>query len=307
MDFVNTFYIPDVLAVAPYYLDWGGIGHTTNFMACGEFPMDESDQDSRFLPHGAIFDNDISKVYDYDLKKVEEHVKHSWYKDGSPKHPWKGVTDPMYTSLNEMETGATGKYSWMKAPRYDGRSTEVGPLAQTLVSYVRGHGPTKALVDAVLKHLGVGAGALFSTLGRTAARCIETKVIGDEMVNWIEKLEKNIAAGKTDIVAPFKMPDSAFGVGAVNAPRGTLSHWIEIEGGKIKNFQLVVPSTWNLGPRCDAGQLSPVEEALIGTPVFDPKRPVEILRTVHSYDPCIACGVHVIDPKTNETYKFKVC
>ncbi|MBU1001320.1 MAG: nickel-dependent hydrogenase large subunit [Proteobacteria bacterium] len=307
MDFVNQFYIPDVLAVAPYYLDWGGIGHTTHFHTCGEFATDESDLNSRFLPQGVILNNDLSKVADFDLKKVEEHVAHSWYKDDSPKHPWKGVTDPLYTSLDEMETGKTGRYSWMKAPRYDGLSTEVGPLAQCLVSYARGHKQTTALVNLVLKHLGVGAGALFSTLGRTAARCIETKVIGDEMVEWIAKLEANVAAGKTDIVAPFKMPESAFGVGFVNAPRGALSHWIEIAGGKIKNFQLVVPSTWNLGPRCDKGILSPVEEALIGTPVFDPKRPVEILRTIHSYDPCIACGVHVIDPKTNETYKFKVC
>lgn len=307
MDFVNNTYVPDVLAVAPHYLDWAGIGHTTHFQACGEFPTDETDLNSRFLPHGAIYNNDISKVHDFDLKKIEEHVMHSWYKEDSPKHPWQGVTDPMYTSLNEMETGKTGKYSWMKAPRYEGKATEVGPLAQTLVSYARGHKETKAVVDLILKHLGAGPEALFSTLGRTAARCVETKVIGDKMVEWIEQLEANVAAGKKDIVAPFEIPDTAFGVGFVNAPRGTLSHWIEIDGGVIKNFQLVVPSTWNLGPRDDKGQLSPVEEALIGTPVVDPKRPVEVLRTVHSYDPCIACGVHVIDPKTNETYKFKVC
>ncbi len=307
MAFVNNTYIPDVLAVAPYYLDWGAIGGTTHFNSCGEFPMDESDMNSRFMPAGAIFNRDLANPQDFDLKKIEEHVMHSWYKEGSPKHPWQGVTDPMYTSLGEMETGKTGKYSWMKAPRYDGKATEVGPLAQCLVAYAKGHKQVQGLVNAVLKHLGVGPEALFSTLGRTAARCIETKVIGDEMVSWIEKLEANIAAGKTDIIAPFKMPDTAFGVGFVNAPRGTLSHWIEIEGGKIKNFQLVVPSTWNLGPRSDDGALSPVEEALIGTPVFDPKRPVEVLRTVHSYDPCIACGVHIIDPKTNETYKFKVC
>ncbi|MFK4764892.1 nickel-dependent hydrogenase large subunit [Desulfobaculum sp. SPO524] len=307
IEFVNNTYLPDILAVAPYYLDWGGIGGTTHFQSCGEFPTDEADMYSRFMPSGVIYNRDIANIHDFDLKKIEESVKYSWYKDGDPKHPWHGVTEPEYTGMDRMTSEDTGKYSWMKAPRYNDKATEVGPLAQVLVAYGRGHKPTVEVVNKVLSTLGVGPEALFSTLGRTAARCIETKVIGDEMVNWIEQLEKNISMGKTDIVAPFEMPDKAFGVGLVNAPRGTLSHWVEIEGGKIKNFQLVVPSTWNLGPRSDDGTLSPVEEALIGTPVFDPKRPVEILRTVHSYDPCIACGVHVIDPESNETYKFKVC
>ncbi len=307
MDFVNQYYVPDVLAIAPYYLDWGGIGGTTHFHACGEFPDVEGDLNSNFLPQGVIYNRNLTKVYDFDPTVIEEHVKYSWYKDGSPKHPFKGVTDPMYTNMDEMTSEKTGKYSWMKAPRYNNKATEVGPLAQVLVAYARGHKPVQNLVNTVLRHLGTGPEALFSTLGRTAGRCIEAKVTGDKMMAWIEQVEKNIARGKTDIVAPFEMPEDAMGVGFVGAPRGSLSHWIDIKDGKINNFQLVVPSTWNLGPRCDNGILSPVEEALIGTPIHDPKRPVEILRTVHSYDPCIACGVHIIDPKTNETYKFKVC
>lgn len=307
MTFVNDTYWPDIKAVAPYYLDWGAIGRTTHFMSCGEFPTNEGDPSTRFMPSGVIYNRDISKVEEFDGKHIEEGVKYGWYEDGDPKHPWKGETKPMYTDMDHMTSEDTRKYSWMKAPEYDGKSTEVGPLAQVLVAYGKNHEPTVKLVNQLLSHLGVGAEALFSTLGRTAARCIETKVVGDEMLKWITTVEKNVASGKAEIIAPFEMPDKAYGVGFVNAPRGTLSHWIEIEGGKIKNFQLVVPSTWNLGPRRDDGTLGPTEEALIGTPVADPKRPVEILRTVHSYDPCIACGVHVIDPKSNEVYKFKVC
>jgi [NiFe] hydrogenase large subunit len=303
MDFIMTTYLPDVLAVAPYYLDWGGIGGTTHFMTCGEFPEDETDLNSRELPQGVIYNRNIGAVEDFSGDAFAEHVKHSWYNYSSPKHPYKGVTDPNYTGMDNMDA----EYSWMKAPRYKGKATEVGPLAQVLVAYARGHAGAQKYVGAVLKHLDVGPEALFSTLGRTAARCIETVLVGEKMASWFDELEQRVAAGKDDIVADWKMPDEAQGVGFVHAPRGTLSHWINIKGGKIENYQLVVPSTWNLGPRCDNNIVGPTEEALIGTPVFDPKRPVEILRTVHSYDPCIACGVHVIDSKTNEVYKFKVC
>jgi [NiFe] hydrogenase large subunit len=303
MNFIMNTYLPDVLAVAPYYLDWGGIGGTTHFMTCGEFPEDETDLDSRELPPGVIFNRNIGDVKQFSGDAFAEHVKHSWYNYSSPKHPYNGVTDPNYTGMENMDA----EYSWMKSPRYEAKATEVGPLAQVLVAYAKGHPGAQKYVGAVLKHLDVGPEALFSTLGRTAARCIETILVGEKMPQWFDELEKRVASGKDDIVADWEMPDEAQGVGFVHAPRGTLSHWINIKGGKIENYQLVVPSTWNLGPRDDNNVMGPTEEALIGTPVFDPKRPVEILRTVHSYDPCIACGVHVIDSKTNEVYKFKVC
>ena len=194
----------------------------------------------------------------------------------------------------------------MKAPRYKGEPMEVGPLAHVLVAYAKGHKETKALVDLVLAKLGVGPEALFSTLGRTAARGIQCKLAADKTASYVAQLQENVAKGNTSIYADWKMPDEAMGVGYVGAPRGGLSHWIKIKGGKIENFQLVVPSTWNLGPRCSAGKLGPVEEALMNTPIADPKRPVEILRTVHAFDPCIACGVHVIDSRTNEEHEFKV-
>jgi [NiFe] hydrogenase large subunit len=301
--FIQEVYLTDLLAVAPYYLDWGGIGGTTNFMSFGEFPEDETDLNSRYIPQGVIYNRDMSKVEDFNPDMIEEHVKRSWYEAGSPKHPYKGETKPMFTDMDDLD----GKYSWMKAPRYGDASVETGPLATVLVAYAKGQPQAKAYVDTVLKKLGVGPEALFSTLGRTAARCVETLMVIDKMDEWFNRLEANVAKGNTDIVFDAEIPKSGQGVGFVNAPRGGLSHWIDIEDHKIKNFQLVVPSTWNLGPRCDNGKMSAVEEALVGTPVFDPKRPVEILRTIHSYDPCIACGVHVIDPKSNEVYKFKVC
>ncbi|SME94580.1 nickel-dependent hydrogenase large subunit [Desulfovibrio gilichinskyi] len=299
--FVDECYIPDLLMVASYYKDWAGIGGTHNFLSFGEFPAVETDINSRFIPQGVIMNRDLKNVMDFDPKSIKEDIKHSWYKGESSLHPYDGETDPQYTSYEDKD-----RYSWMKAPRYKGESMEVGPLAHVLTAYAKGHKDFVPVVDSVLSHLGVGAEALFSTLGRTAARGIETTVVANAMSEWVNNLEDNISSGNTDIAVEWEMPDEAEGVGFVGAPRGALSHWIKIKGGKIENFQLVVPSTWNLGPRCNQNKMSAVEEALIGTPIADPKRPVEILRTVHSYDPCIACGVHVIDAKTNEVHKFKV-
>jgi len=174
-----------------------------------------------------------------------------------------------------------------------------------LVAYAKGHKDIKPIVDNVLKTLNVPAGALFSTLGRTAARGIESLAIGEQMQTWVMELVENLKNGDAKTYQPYKMPDSGMGVGLNDVPRGSLGHWVQIENKKIKNYQYVVPSTWNLGPRDAAGNLGPVEEALIGTPVADPKKPLEVLRTVHSFDPCIACGVHVIDPDSNQVYKVK--
>ncbi|MBG0791237.1 MAG: nickel-dependent hydrogenase large subunit [Desulfovibrionaceae bacterium] len=304
MDFILDCYIPDLIAVAGFYKDWAAIGGTTNFLTFGEFPAQggEADLNSRYVKPGVIFNRDIGNVMAYDPSMIEEHVKHSWYKDGAPKHPYAGVTDPMYTSLDDKT-----KYSWMKAPRYDGKATEVGPLATCLVNYGLGQPEFVKYVNFVLEKLGVGPSALFSTLGRTGARGIECLVIALKTAEWVNDLKENVAKGKIDICKDWDMPAEAQGVGYVNAPRGGLSHWINIKNSKIENFQLVVPSTWNLGPRCDKDIPGPTEEALLdNTPIADPERPVEILRTVHSYDPCIACGVHVIDNKTGNVKKFRV-
>ncbi len=198
------------------------------------------------------------------------------------------------------------KYSWIKAPRYAGLAPEVGPLARVLVAYARKDKAVQDLVNGTLKKLNVGTKALFSTLGRTAARGLETVVIGKEMGVWIDQLRSNIAKGNKKTYQKYEMPDKAQGYGLSGVPRGALGHWIKIKDKKIENYQMVVPSTWNLGPTDGKGNKGPVERSLIGTPIADPKRPLEVLRTVHSYDPCIACAIHVIDPKSNETYKVRV-
>lgn len=303
--FIEQVYIPDLLLVASQYKDWAGFGGTHNFLSFGEIPDPkqancERDLNSRYFKPGVILNRDISKVEAFDPKKIEEHVRHSWYEGEEARHPFEGETKPAFTRM-----GDTDRYSWLKAPRYDGHVMEVGPLAQVLTDYSLGNPDVKPVVDLVLEKLGVGPEALFSTLGRTAARGIETLVMAKKAEDWLNEYKENILTDQK-IAEDCEVPESGEGAGFVHAPRGGLSHWIRIENGVVENFQLVVPSTWNLGPRCAAGKPSAVEEALAGTPVADPARPVEILRTVHSFDPCIACAVHVIDGKTNEVHKFKV-
>jgi [NiFe] hydrogenase large subunit len=301
--FIKDVYIPDLLAVASFYKDWGAIGGTSNYLAWGEFPVTDKEPDSLYMPRGAIMKRNLGGVQMAYQEKVTEDVTRAWYTSGKPLHPYEGETKPQQE--NPSYRPGDGKYSWFKAPRYEGEPCEVGPLARVLVAYGRGHKDIKPIVDNVLQTLSVPAHALFSTLGRTAARGIETVAIGDAMQDWIMELVANIKGGDTQTYKPYEMPDSAMGFGLNDVPRGSLGHWIQIENKKIKNYQYVVPSTWNLGPRDAAGRLGPVEEALIGTPVADPKKPLEVLRTVHSFDPCIACGVHVIDPDSNEVYKIR--
>lgn len=300
--FVEEVYIPDLLLVAGVYKDWAFIGGgVSDYMDFGEFPVKERDIEARWLKPGVIYNRDLAKPLPFDHAKIAEHVRHSWYEGEEARYPYQGETQPQFTRM-----GDTDRYSWMKAPRYDGHAVETGPLAQMLLAYAQGNELVKSTVDTVLKALNVGPEALFSTLGRTAARGVESLVVAHGVGEWIKELEDNLAKGDNKICVDAEVPKSAEGVGFVHAPRGGLSHWIVIEKGKIANFQLVVPSTWNLGPRCAEGKLSAVEASLIDTPVADPKRPVEILRTVHSFDPCIACGVHIIDGNTNQSYDFKV-
>ncbi|MDE5833050.1 MAG: nickel-dependent hydrogenase large subunit [Desulfovibrio sp.] len=301
--FVENYYIPDLLAIAANYKECATYGGTRNFMAFGEFPDPggERDIEKRWLKSGMIFDRDLGNVRAFDKDKIAEGVSHSWYEGDRPLHPYEGQTIPKFTSMEDSE-----KYSWLKAPRYDGIAVETGPLAQILVSYAQNQPEVKPLVDNVLKSLQLEPSALFSTLGRTAARGLEALVIGRQIETWIKQYENNIASDK-QIVENYEAPKSAKGVGLLTAPRGGLSHWmVTDDDARIKNFQLVVPSTWNLSPRDEKDIPSACEEALVGTPVADPARPVEILRTVHSFDPCIACAVHVIDGQTNQVHKFKI-
>jgi [NiFe] hydrogenase large subunit/hydrogenase large subunit len=316
--FVEQVYIPDLLAVAPAYLDWGGIGAGIgNYLSFGDFPMDNSGGiDNLYFPRGIIMGRDLANVMPVDESKITEDVTRSWYSysggSDAGKHPYEGETTPNYTGpkppYDFLDTD--GKYSWVKSPRYNGEPMEVGPLARILVAYASGNADAKGAVDFVLGKLGVGAGALFSTLGRTAARGIDCLLLAQKTELWLQQLTDNMGRGILEVHnaekwEPSTWPKEAQGFGYHEAPRGALGHWIRIENGAIKNYQAVVPSTWNAGPRDASGKLGPYESALIGTPVADEKQPLEILRTIHSFDPCLACAVHVLDARGNEIIKVK--
>jgi Ni,Fe-hydrogenase I large subunit len=312
--FVEKVYLPDVLAVAPFYLEWAGLGEGLgNFLSYGDWP-DASGKP--WMPPGVILDRDLSTVHPMDHQKISEYVTHSWYSyddEGKGKHPWDGETRPNYTGPQPPYDflNTDGKYTWMKAPRYDGRAMEVGPLARMLVAYASGHQRVQAVVNGVLDKLGVGPEVLFSTLGRTAARCIETVLVAEQLEAWSDELVASMASGDLSIHAwdtwdPAGWPAEAQGFGYSEAPRGALGHWVHIADGKIANYQCVVPSTWNCSPRDAQGQMGAYEAALIGTPIADPDKPVEVLRTIHSFDPCMACGVHVVDLQGRELTRVTV-
>lgn len=305
--FVKQVYLPDVLAIASFYKEWfthgEGLG---NFMAYGDFTLaSQKDTASFFFPRGIILGRDLSNVHPVDPKNITEFVTHSWYDyatgDSTGKHPSEGETNPQYSGpkppYDFLKTDE--KYSWVKSPRYDGKPMEVGPLARTLVAYASGNQQVKKLVDSTLAKLNLPATALFSTMGRIAARALEAEIMVDQLPAWVAKLDDNMSHGDVRIHNgamwdPESWPKSAQGFGFHEAPRGSLGHWIEIENKKIVNYQAVVPSTWNAGPRDAQGQRGAYEAALIGTPIADPERPLEVLRTVHSFDPCLACAVHVV-------------
>ncbi len=319
-EFVEQVYIPDLLAIASFYKDWAGIGGGLgNYLTYGDFPRKTIDRPDEFwIPRGVVLNKNLgAPPAPMEQERVAEYVTHSWYTyaggDEQGKHPWQGETSPRYTGPKPpyefLDTDA--KYSWLKAPRYDDTPMEVGPLARMIVSYAAGHPDVRATVDGVLQKLGVGPEALFSTLGRVAARGIETLLMTRELDRWIDELAANMARGDLAIHSgerwrPQTWPREAEGWGFMEAPRGALGHWVRIKNGKIENYQAVVPSTWNGSPRDARGQPGAYEASLVDTPVADPEQPLEILRTIHSFDPCIACAVHVLNANGRELTRIQV-
>ncbi len=320
--FVDQVYLPDTLAIAGFYKDWftrgEGVG---NFLTFGEFPQKGmNDPGSYLIPPAAIIDRDLTKLHAVDMAdpaQIQEFVAHSWYDYSVGKdkglHPYKGETVLNYTGpkppYQNLDTEQS--YSWLKSPRWRGKPMEVGPLARVLVLYASGHEPTRELANYALKKLDLPIQALYSTLGRTAARTLESKIIVDAMQGWYDSLIANIKNGDVRtfndrLWEPSSWPKTARGVGYTEAPRGALAHWVVIKDGKIDNYQAVVPTTWNAGPRDPAGEEGPYEASLKGTQLYDAKQPLEILRTIHSFDPCIACAVHVTDPEGDELIQVKV-
>ncbi len=326
--FVKGAYLPDIYMAGTAYADeatdkdatYKGVGGTggglLSYMSYGDFRLDDTGfyNAETLFPSGLVLEGDITKVFEVDPEKITEDVTHSWYKGDKPLHPYDGETIPEYTGLEKKEDGyaylkTEEKYSWIKSPRYDGKPVEVGPLARMVVGYVKGDERIKKYVGNFLKRSGLPITVLFSTVGRTAARAIESEMMGDAMLEWVDELAKNAAGGDLSTWTEFDFDEVSVdtkGMGLAEAPRGSLGHWVKVKDGKISNYQAVVPSTWNAGPRDAKGQLGAYEASLIGTKVANPEEPLEIIRTIHSFDPCIACAVHVLDTKGKELAVYKV-
>ncbi|TKX30242.1 hydrogenase 2 large subunit [Campylobacter sp. MIT 12-5580] len=319
-DFVNRAYYPDLIMAGKKYATEASVVNDVgvpNLFTFQEFQLGANEW---LFESGIIKNGDLSKVYEVEEDKITEEATHSWYKNDAPLHPYDGETEPNYTGLVDGESidhhgkvvktknfNTAGKYSWIKAPRYDGEAMQVGPLANIAVNYVKGNKYVVPVVDEFLKVTGLPITAVLSTLGRTATRCIEAKVIADNALTAFNNLVENL---KTDqsTCAPYVIdPNKEYkGRYMGHVPRGTLSHWCRIKNGVIENWQAVVPSTWNASPKDSKGKGGSYEECLIGLKIADVKQPLEIIRKIHSYDPCIACAVHVMDTKGNNLSEYKV-
>ena len=326
--FVKRAYMPDVYMAGTMYAaeatdksaTYKGVGGTggglLSYMSYGDFRLDDTGfyNSDLLFPSGVVLDGDISKAFDLDHNKIAEDVTHAWYEGDKALHPYDGETIPKYTGMKKGEDGYSylktdEKYSWIKSPIYDGRKVEVGPLARMVVGYVKGNERIKKYVDDFLTTANLPVTVLFSTVGRTAGRAIETSMMVDVMEEWVDELAANAAKGDLSTWTEFdfdKVSVDTQGMGLAEAPRGALGHWVKIANGKVTNYQAVVPSTWNAGPRDANGQLGAYEASLIGTKVADPEQPLEIIRTIHSFDPCIACAVHVLNTKGKELSTYKV-
>jgi hydrogenase large subunit len=329
IDFTNKVYIPDLLAIASFYKDWlyGGGLSSKSVLSYGDIPERANDYSGSnlLLPQGAIVNGNLNEVFPVNLRdpeEIQEFVPHSWYKypdETKGLHPWDGVTEPNFvlgpnakgTKTNIEALDENAKYSWIKSPRWKGHAMEVGPLARWIVGYAQGKAEFKEPVEKVLKDLGLPVTALFSTLGRTAARGLECQWAGYKLKHFYDKLIANIKAGDSSTANvekwdPKSWPAEVKGVGFTEAPRGALAHWIKIKDGKIDKYQAVVPTTWNGSPRDHKGNIGAFEASLLDTPVADPAQPLEIIRTLHSFDPCLACSTHVMSPDGQEMAKLQV-
>lgn len=321
--FVNEVYLPDTLTIASFYKDWATRGEGVgNFISYGEFPLgpDWSDPKQRLFQAGVIVNRDLSQILPLDPedpREIQEYVTHSWYDYSqgrkTPLHPYDGQTTLSYTGPQPPYEflDVDHSYSWIKSPRWRGLPMEAGPLSRVLIAYAGGDKTVRGLVNHALKQLDLPVTALFSTLGRVAARTLETKLIADAMTSMYGTLMSNIQRGDLDTFSdamfdPRSWPKKARGVGLMEAPRGALAHWVTIEDGKIANYQAVIPTTWNAGPRDANDREGPYEASLRGHKLHNPEQPLEILRTIHSFDPCLACAVHIVDPNGTELVQVKV-
>jgi hydrogenase large subunit len=319
--FIDEIYLPDLITIGGAYKDWFTRGENVrNFITYGDF--DGVKAGNGFgVPRGVVLNRDLAKIYPVDLTdpdQVQEYVAHSWYSyaqgNAAALHPYDGETTLSYTGppppFQQLDGDKT--YSWVKSPRWRGKPMEMGPLARIVLLHASGNAPAIALTGATLAKLNLPFEALYSTLGRIVARGIESKLMADRMADWHGRLMANIEAGNVSTFNeakwdPSTWPAHARGVGTIEGPRGALGHWIIIDNGKISNYQAVVPTTWNAGPMDAAGQHGPYEAALMtGHHLAIPDQPLEVLRTIHSFDPCMACAAHVFGPDKEDIVKVKI-
>lgn len=333
--FIKNAYIPDLLMAGSVYADeaLGQVGAgLCNYLSYGAFRLDDNPmyKGEMLFPSGYIVLNpdnahitpdivkgiDLSaiKVHEIDQEKIAENVSHAWYKGNETLHPFNGKTEPEFTGYDKKDDGfaylkTDGKYSFLKSPLYDNTRMEVGPLARMVIGYFKGNQLVQDYVNDFLNRGNLPPAVLFSTVGRTAARAIETDLLADQMVGWCDQLLKNSATGKHDTWTKFdfdKVASNSQGYGMEEAPRGALGHWVQVQDGKITNYQCIVPTTWNAAPKDDQGRRGAYEQALIGVQLSNPEQPLEIIRTVHSFDPCLACAVHLVDSKGKDLGEFKI-
>lgn len=332
--FVKQAYLPDVYMAGTMYADEAtdssatftelmqgkGVGGTggglLNYMSYGDFRLDDTGfyKSALLFPTGIVYNGDLSNVEEVDPENIAEDVTHAWYEGKEPLHPYDGQTIPKFTGLDKRADGIAylkteEKYSWIKSPIYNDTRVEVGPLARMIIGVARKDERITKYVTDFLTRGNLPVSVLFSTVGRTAARAVETVLMADVMLEWVDELAHNAASGDLSTWTEFdfeKVSVKTKGMGLAEAPRGSLGHWLRVEDGKVANYQAVVPSTWNAAPRDYKGRMGAYEASLIGTKVADPEQPLEIIRTIHSFDPCIACAVHVVDTKGKELGVYKI-
>ena len=315
-DFVTQVYRVDAAIIAAYYPEWLNLGQTSgNYLSVPEYPIDADN--SKFVLTGGYIENfDISTFRpitqqkdEFVVKGIKESGKHAWYEDDEPLEPWAGLTRPKYTGWQDE-----GKYSWVKAPSFYGKVVEVGPLAYLMCNLANENKDTlhhfnhiKGLYEKLSGNT-LSVEHLHSTLGRIIARTVHCCVLNDILEQQWKLLVDNIGTGDTVAYLKTDIPQTGEfkGVGFGEVPRGMLSHWVVVKNGKIENYQAVVPSTWNAGPRNQNDEMGPYELSIIGTPVADPTKPLEVVRTIHSFDPCMSCAVHVVNTENGEVTQVKV-
>ncbi|MCV6608830.1 MAG: nickel-dependent hydrogenase large subunit [Campylobacterales bacterium] len=309
-DFVTRAYLPDTKMIVDVYKDEikAGIGRANgNFMCSGgyEFLKDET-----LFESGIIYSHDFANIEEFDDKNITEEASRAWYKDEEPTCPYEETTTPDYTDLNDDGTLKTeGKYSWIKAPRYKGQAMEVGPLSRMIVGYVKKSKTIKPFVDKFLQETSLDLIDLSTTVGRNGARAIEAEICSDFIFDFVSDLIENIKYYDEETWTKYNFEDlytSTKGRGIFEVPRGVLSHFVKIKEAKVENYQAVVPTTWNASPKDSQGKRGAYEEALIGLKLENPSSPLEVLRVIHSFDPCIACAVHIVDTKGKQLAHYKI-